>query len=197
MGESSDEDSALKRIRQTTRQRHRALEARVEALGLFSSAQQFARHLRLLHHFCGDALGLLRNQPDLVALVSERYAELGLDLELLGQLPAPVTISVMPAYDRAQSLGLTYIVEGSRLGAASISARLRDSGVSTTGLRSLAAEPSQVRVRWGQLCEKLEQLSPDEWDVAAATAAEHFLVLVDAHERLEPITHGMHRSQTR
>jgi heme oxygenase len=140
-----------------------------------------------MYAHCASHEMLLSNYPALQTLVTTRRAELGNDLEVLGQALPAVASRAENCYNHAQCLGFTYVTEGSRLGAVVIARRVQSLGVSTDGLQSMQTSQAMVRARWSKYCEQLGELALTDWDFAAAAAVASFEELKQAHLGSGPV----------
>jgi heme oxygenase len=187
-------DTAIDAIRDRTHEVHAQLELAVENLRLLDSQRGLTAHLQtLLHHHRATAHYV--TQPDLRALVVGRIDELVSDLNHLCGCVVPdcARIGAMPL-SLAQSLGWTYVVEGSRLGALVIAKRLERAGVQTEHLRSIGGEPPLVARRWRSFTQRLNVLPQETWSEAASAASRSFSLLLGSYEQLRETGHLQNQS---
>ncbi len=122
----------------------------------------------------------------LLGQIEQDLTDLGLAAPVAAAAPA---FGAGEAVDVPTALGWLYVAEGSNLGAAFCSKRLRGSACQKTfGARHLAAHPQGRGLHWRTFTAALDtaSLSADDEARAVAGATEAFARVRDSVERLRP-----------
>jgi heme oxygenase len=174
-------ESPLELVRRVTNERHERVEQLTHELRVLASVEAFRRHLQILHQHHTRELRRVVHHVDLRPLVEQRVNELAHDIAQLGSaVPDDHNNSEAPlAY--AQAVGVTYVIEGSRLGAFAISKRLNKNGITTEKLQSVGGQLPAIRQRFATTASRINSLEPHDAQVMANEAERCFNDLLTAY----------------
>ncbi|WP_459641938.1 biliverdin-producing heme oxygenase [Kineococcus sp. NUM-3379] len=174
---------ALELVRETTREAHRRLEARVDVLGS-------PWHPHVHRVWLTRTLGLLEPVEDAVgawaaaddgfpswpprrraAMVAADLRALGVSAEEVAAVPRCPAVAVPRS--RAEALGTCYVLDGSTLGGALVRRAALAGGVAEQACTSFTGAPG-AGGRWRQTVTALQRLDPADAQVAAGAALRAF-----------------------
>lgn len=175
-------ESPLEVARRVTHDQHERLDQLAQSLGVLSSQDKFTRHLQLLWcHHAREQRRVAAHEA-LERIIGQRVAELAHDITVLGgTLPSPEPTTPQPL-ELPAALGVTYVIEGSRLGAFAIGKRLSKNGIPTHELQSVGGELEAIRARFALTASQLNALSSEQAAVMANEANRSFGDLLAAYE---------------
>jgi heme oxygenase len=161
------QDDIRTRLRAETAAEHRRTEAGFAAVcAALSDAHCYGAFL-LAHARAFPAIGRALSAGLGWPAWPARWRALESDLAALA-LGAPPALTVAPAASRAAALGMAYVLEGSRLGAALLLARV------PAGFPAAYLAGGQDRAPWRRLLGLLETIDTDEAAAAVAGAKTAF-----------------------
>jgi heme oxygenase len=164
----------LQRLRAATGELHRQLEGDLDILAhLAIGPARLRQVLRYRAFYTGAEAALappLAGVSDLETSLGARTACLAADLQALGAEPAIASrdIVALSVANRAEALGLLYVVEGSGLGGKVILRQLAAHGAPLTGLTFLDPHGADAGRVWARLLAVLARDLTSEADLAAA-----------------------------
>lgn len=172
----------LELLRGATRDSHQQVEAAAQKLGVMTSRANFSRHLHVLWQHHSHALSQVAQHDELRLRVERRVRDVAHDIAQLGGTPSPLHPKTAQPLVAAPALGVTYVIEGSRLGAYAIAKMLEKNAISTQGLVSVGGDMATIRRDFHALAMRINQVAPAGVPSMLAAAVMSFRSLQAAYD---------------